>query len=163
MFLVLQRKLWEMRSHESTQGATAPNFENCRKCACAFCGVSAAAPKQASCSASPAARPMSVPRQIGKAALRHGKARKVEGREGRALSRPQCQDEAGPPPSKNFPVRQRRFSNPVRRGEAARLGCGRMVLAAMRRHQGRRPAQRGDASVSLLRRGSAMNTHSGDC
>ena len=41
-----------MRSHESTQGATAPNFENCRKCASAFCGVSAAAPKQASCAAS---------------------------------------------------------------------------------------------------------------
>ena len=31
---------------------------------------------------------VAAPRQIGKAALRHGKARKVEGREGRALSRP---------------------------------------------------------------------------
>ena len=31
--MALQRKLWGIRSQESTQGATAPNFGNCRGCA----------------------------------------------------------------------------------------------------------------------------------
>ena len=71
-----------MRSHESTQGATAPNFENCRECACAFCGVSAAAPKQASCAASPAARPWPLPGRLGRPLCGMGKPgkSKVEGR-----------------------------------------------------------------------------------
>ncbi len=56
-----------------------------------------------------------------------------------------------------------RISNPpeavpnlVRRGEAARHGCGRMVLAPMRQNQCLWLAQRGGAPVSQLRRGSAL-------
>ena len=78
-----------MRSHESTQGATAPNFENCRKCACAFCGVSAAAPKQASCAASPAARPWPLPGRLGRPLCGMGKPgkSKVESRRSKVEDR----------------------------------------------------------------------------
>ena len=148
--LALQRKLWEMRSHESTQGATAPSFENCRKCACAFCGVSDAAPKQASCAASPAARPWPLPGRLGRPLCGMGKPgkSKVESREGRASSRPLWPGRSRALPSKNFPTRRRRFPNLVRRGEVARSGCGRMMLASMRRHPGRWLAQRDGAPVS---------------
>ncbi len=108
---------------------------------------------------------VAAPRQIGKAALRHGKTgkpkvesrkSKVEGRERRALSRPQWPGRSRALPSKNFPTRRRRFPNLVRRGEVARSGCGRMMLASMRRHPGRWLAQRDGAPVSQLRRGSAL-------
>ena len=88
---------------------------------------------------------------------------KVESREGRASSRPQWPGRSRALPSKNFPTRRRRFPNLMRRGEVARSGCGRMMLASMRRHLGRWLAQRDGAPVSQLRRGSAMNAHGGDC
>ena len=139
----------------STIGATAQRQENCRGCARAFCAVSAAASKQASCVITLVAWLIAICRQIGKVASQHGKARKVEGRkskvegrEGRALSRPQWPGRSRALPSKNFPTRRRRFPNLMRRGEVARSGCGRMMLASMRRHPGRWLAQRDGAPVS---------------
>ena len=116
----------------------------------AFCGVSAAAPKQASCAASPAARPWPLPGRLGRPLCGMGKLgkSKVEGREGRASSRPQWPGRSRALPSKNFPTRRRRFPNLMRRGEVARSGCGRMMLASMRRHPGRWLAQRDGAPVS---------------
>ena len=43
----------------------------------------------------------------------------------------------------------------MRRGEAAKPRCGRMMLASMRRHQGLWPVSQGGATASLPRRGSA--------
>ena len=95
----------------STIGATAPRQENCRGCARAFCAVSAAASKQASCVITLVAWLIAICRQIGKAASQHGKARKVEGRkskvegrEGRALSRPQWPGRSRALPSPNFHI-----------------------------------------------------------
>ena len=110
----------------------------------AFCGVSAVTLKQASCVASHAARPVAVPRQIGKAASRHWKS---VGKEASAL------DVYGFP--KTFQLRLGGFPIWVRRGEATRQGCRRTGLAPVRRHPGRWPASRGGATASQNRRGCA--------
>ena len=133
----------------STIGATAPRQENCRGCARAFCAVSAAASKQASCVITLVAWLIAICRQIGKAAPQHGKARKVEGRkskvegrEGRALSRPQWPGRSRALPSPNFHIDNWQHWH--------------WLFPHFHITQGRWLAQRGGVPVSQLRRGSAL-------
>ena len=95
-------------------GATAPNFGNCRGCATRIqrrvCRRTEASfmrrqPCRAVCGRSPAD-------WEGRSAAwenRESRRSKVEGREGRASSRPQWPGRSRALPSKNFPTRRRRF------------------------------------------------------
>ncbi|MBP5544540.1 MAG: hypothetical protein ILM98_10725 [Kiritimatiellae bacterium] len=69
-----------MRSHESTQGATAPNFGNCQGCATRIQRRVCRRTEASFMRRHPCRTAVAAPRQIGKAALRHGNTRKVESR-----------------------------------------------------------------------------------
>ncbi|MBP5544653.1 MAG: hypothetical protein ILM98_11295 [Kiritimatiellae bacterium] len=78
-----------------SKAATAPNFGSCLGCARRILRRVCRRTEASFMRRQPCHAAVAAPRQIGKAALRHGKTRKVKGRkskveirEGRALSRP---------------------------------------------------------------------------
>ena len=68
-----EKRLTHTESQRHRVGATALRQGSCRGCACAFCALSVATSKQASCVDTLVARLVAVSRQIGKAASRHWK------------------------------------------------------------------------------------------
>ena len=131
-------------------GATAPDQGNCRGRASRGRDEPDASLKRASCVVGPVARPSAVPRQIGKAASQHGKARKAVGESRKPeVDKGKKFPKVSHPPTGGFPIWCAEAKPPGGEGR-------RMKLASRRRLPGRSLATRGGAPASQIRRGSAQ-------
>ena len=130
--------------------ATAPNLGNCRGRASRGRDEPDATLKRASCVVGPVARPSAVPRQIGKAASQHGKARKAVGESRKPeVDKGKKFPKVSHPPTGGFPIWCAEAKPPGGEGR-------RVKLASTRRLPGWSLATRGGAPASQIRRGSAQ-------